>query len=188
MYFTEKFEICIPLYNLTLVDINIFKCFTKIMLQAQLLSCVWLFVTLWTVACQTTLLSMRFSRQEHWSGLAFPPSGNFLNPGSKPVSPALAGRFFTTEPPGKPQLFLITNYNWCCTKIYLWALTPPCTVLSPKSIHTPLQSMVVSRKHFACDRGRTTTVPKCYVTKSISAKYFAFYFQIDLPHSLEDNM
>ena len=26
-------------------------------------------------------------------------------PGIKPVSPALAGGFFTTEPPGKPLLF-----------------------------------------------------------------------------------
>ena len=34
------------------------------------LSCVWLFATPWTVACQA-LLSMRFSRQECWSGLPF---------------------------------------------------------------------------------------------------------------------
>ena len=34
-------------------------------------SCVWLFMTLWTVACQAPL-SMGFSRQEHWSGLPFP--------------------------------------------------------------------------------------------------------------------
>ena len=36
------------------------------------------------------LLSMGFSRQEYWSGLPFPPPGDFL----KPVSVALAGRFF----------------------------------------------------------------------------------------------
>ena len=45
---------------------------------------------------------MGFSRQEYWSGLPFPPPGDLPNPGIKPVSPALAGRFFTTEPPGKP--------------------------------------------------------------------------------------
>ena len=38
---------------------------------AQLLSCVWLFATLWTVACQAPL-STGFSRQEYWSGLPFP--------------------------------------------------------------------------------------------------------------------
>jgi len=39
------------------------------------LSCVWLFVTPWTVGCQAPL-SMRFARQEYWSGLSFPPPGN----------------------------------------------------------------------------------------------------------------
>ena len=43
------------------------------------------------------LLSMGFSWQEYWSGLPFPPPGNHLDPGIKPVSTALAGRFFTTN-------------------------------------------------------------------------------------------
>jgi len=63
-------------------------------------SCVWLFATLWTVTHQAPL-SMGFSRQDYWSGLPCPPPGNLPDPGIKPVSPALAGRFFTTEPPGK---------------------------------------------------------------------------------------
>ena len=61
------------------------------------------FVTPWTVACQA-LLSMGFSRQEYWSGLPFPPSGDILNSGIEPESRAVAGRFFTTEPPGKPMM------------------------------------------------------------------------------------
>ena len=44
-------------------------------------------------------LSMAFSRQEYWSGLPFPTAGD-LALGIKPTSPALAGRFFTTEPLG----------------------------------------------------------------------------------------
>ena len=40
--------------------------------------------------------------QEYWSGLPFPFPGDLPDPGIKPKSPALAGRFFTTEPPGKP--------------------------------------------------------------------------------------
>ena len=50
-------------------------------------------------------LSMGFSRQEYWSGLPCPPPGDLPDPGNEPISPAspaLAGRFFTTVPPGKP--------------------------------------------------------------------------------------
>ena len=58
-------------------------------------------MTTWTVAHQAPL-SMGFPRQEwvYWSGLSFPPPGDLPNPGIEPVSPALGGRFFTTEPPG----------------------------------------------------------------------------------------
>ena len=45
-------------------------------------------------------------QQEYWSGLLFPPPGDLLDLGIEPmflVSPALAGGFFTTAPPGKPQ-------------------------------------------------------------------------------------
>ena len=48
--------------------------------------------------CQAPL-SMRFSKQERWSGLPVPPPGDNLNSGIEPVftmSPALAGGFFTT--------------------------------------------------------------------------------------------
>ena len=62
-------------------------------------SCVQLFVTLWTVACQDAL-STEFSRQEYWSGLPYPPPGDLPDPGIEPIfltSPALAGGFFTTS-------------------------------------------------------------------------------------------
>ena len=55
----------------------------------------WLFVTPWTVAHQAPL-SMGFSRQEYWSGLSLPPSGELPGPGIKPTSPMLAGGFFTS--------------------------------------------------------------------------------------------
>ena len=42
------------------------------------------------------------SRQEYGSGLPFPSSRDLPNPGIEPTSPALAGRFFTTEPLGNP--------------------------------------------------------------------------------------
>ena len=49
------------------------------------------------------------SRQEYWSGLPFPSPGNLPDPGiesKSPASPELAGRVFTTEPPG--------NSIWVC--------------------------------------------------------------------------
>ena len=57
--------------------------------------------TPWTVARQA-LLAMGFPKQEYCSGLPFPSLGDLSGPGIEPVSPAIAGGFFTTEPPGKP--------------------------------------------------------------------------------------
>ena len=57
--------------------------------------------TPWTAARQAPL-SMGFPRQEYWSGLSCPPSGDLLDPGIEPVLSCIAGGFFTTEPPGKP--------------------------------------------------------------------------------------
>ena len=56
-----------------------------------------------TVAHQAPLF-MGFSRQEYWSGLPLPPPGDLPDPEIEPaslVSAALAGRIFTTAPPGK---------------------------------------------------------------------------------------
>ena len=72
-----------------------------------MLSCAQLFVILWAVAQHA--LTTGFSRQEHCSGLSCPPPGGLPNPGMEPMclmSPALAGRFFTTLPPGKPIITL----------------------------------------------------------------------------------
>ena len=58
---------------------------------------------LWTVT-HWVPPSMGFPRQERWSGVPFPSPGDLHNPGIEPVSLvslALAGRFFTTVPPGK---------------------------------------------------------------------------------------
>ena len=68
------------------------------------------FVTPRAVACQA-LLSMGFPRQEYWSELSFPPPGDLPNPEIESVSPALTGRFFTTEPPGKPIYMYIYSFS-----------------------------------------------------------------------------
>ena len=69
--------------------------------QVKLLSHVQLFVTPWTIAHQAPP-SMEFSKQEYWSGLAFPPPGDLPNPGIKPGSPALRADALISELPGNP--------------------------------------------------------------------------------------
>ena len=66
------------------------------------LSRVQLFATPWTVAYQAPP-SMRFSRQEHWSGLPFPSPGDLPYPGIEPWSPTLQADTLTSQPPGKPN-------------------------------------------------------------------------------------
>ena len=70
------------------------------------LSCVRVFATQWTLAHQAPL-SMGVSRQEYWSGLPFPSSEDLPKQGLKPRSPALAGKCFTTESPGKPIFIVV---------------------------------------------------------------------------------
>ena len=66
-------------------------------------SCRCLVTTPWTVAHQAPL-SMGFSRQEYWSGSPCPSPGDLPDPGIEPMSPELASRFFTNEPPGKTSM------------------------------------------------------------------------------------
>ena len=90
------------------------------LLSSYMLSCsvmsnsLWL---AWTIAHPLSLF-MEFSRQEHWSGLPLPTPGDLPNPGIKSlslVSSALAGRFFTTEPPGK-----LFNWYMCIYHTLMW--------------------------------------------------------------------
>ena len=56
--------------------------------KVKSLSRVRLLATLWTVAYQAPQ-PMGFSRQEYWSGLPFPSSGDLHNPEIEPGSPVL---------------------------------------------------------------------------------------------------
>ena len=94
-----------PLAWLVGQDIPILDFYKAHCVHGQWLSHVQLFATTWIVARQASL-SIRFSRQEYWSGLPFPSPGDLPDLGIEHVSlasPALAGVFFTSEPPGKPQ-------------------------------------------------------------------------------------
>ena len=86
-------------------------------------------MTLWTVAHQAPL-STGFSRHEYWSGLPFLFTGDLPNPGIKPLSPvfpALAGRFFTTEPSEKPHFsankgLSSQSYGFSSSHVWMWEL------------------------------------------------------------------
>ena len=85
---------------------------TLLCVCVQSLSCVQLFVTPWTAACQASLL-MRFSRQEYWSGLPCPPPGTFLTQGSNPHVLCLLHwqvGSLPLLPPGKP-IAQVTTFN-----------------------------------------------------------------------------
>ena len=88
-------------------------------LQKVVLSRVQLSVAPWTVWPARLLLSMAFPRQEYWSRLPFPTAGDLPDPEIEPVSlasPALAGGFFTLEPPRKPITKATDhNYFWYCS-------------------------------------------------------------------------
>ena len=66
-------------------------------------------VTPWIVAHQAPL-TQDFSRQEYWSGLPFPFTGDLPNPGIRPESPALQADSLPSEPPGNPRIYLILDY------------------------------------------------------------------------------
>ena len=87
-------------------------------------SCVWLFVTLWTVASQAPL-SMGFSKQEYWSGLPCPPPGDLPDPGIEPVfhaASASQGDSLLLSHLGSPYIFymhIIMNYIYNIILLYL---------------------------------------------------------------------
>ena len=70
---------------------------------------------------------MGFSRQEYWSGLPFPSPGDLPNPGIEPRSPALQADALSSEPPGKPPMYLKGVLN----KLFL---NRPGNLISP--LHT----------------------------------------------------
>ena len=81
------------------------------MCARSIASVVFDFVTLWTLALQAPL-TMRFFRQEYWSGFPCPSPGDLPNPAIKPVSlmtPALTVGFFTTNVTWEA---LLINSSW----------------------------------------------------------------------------
>ena len=115
----------------------------------QSLSHVGLFASLWTAARQAPL-SVGFPRQEYWIGLPFPSLEDLPGPGSELLSPVFAGRFFTTEPPGKPRHTptLTPFKEQACALLWEQAKEPVTHFGSPK---------------FHCIRGSNKVLPEFLV-------------------------
>ena len=58
-----------------------------------------------------------FSRQDYWNELSVPAPEDLPDAGMKTVSPALTGRFFSTEPPGK---LIVVYITYLLKKIHLY--------------------------------------------------------------------
>ena len=83
-------------------------------------------MTPWTVACQAPLF-IGFPRQEPWSELSFPSSGDLPN---AEIERALAGGYFTAKQPGKYDCVLHCTYEKCisqvanvCVCVYIYILS-----------------------------------------------------------------
>ena len=81
----------------------------QLIVRVCVLSCVQLFAAPWTAAHQAPL-PMDFSKQEYWNGMLFSSPGDTPNPGIEPISPALAGRFFTTSTTWEAQVIKIISF------------------------------------------------------------------------------
>ena len=101
-------------------------------------SCVWLFATLWTVACQPPL-SMGFSRQEYWSGFPWPSPGDLPYLGIESMSlmsPALTCVFFTAGTTWEAyELYFMSNIPFTLTQ--LSGAISNCSPLFPWTYWTP---------------------------------------------------
>ena len=75
-----------------------------------MLSCVQIFVILWTIACQAPQ-SMGFLRQEYWNALLCPSLRDLPDPWIEPASPVFQEDSLLTEPPGKPSKSITLTNN-----------------------------------------------------------------------------
>ena len=112
-------------------------------------SCVWHFMTRWTVALQAPL-SMGFSRQEYRSGLPHPSPGDLPDSGMEPVSltfPDLADGFFTTWATWEMKVKVLVAQS------YLILCEPMDCSLARSSVHGFLQSRILEWVAISFSRG-----------------------------------
>ena len=138
-------------------------CVCKHMCMFSHFSCVWLFVTLWTVAHQVPV-SMGFSRQECWSGLPCPSPEDLTPPRDQAhvscFSCIVVG-FFTTEPPGKPICVYMYTHTHTHTQwnIIVWYKI----IHIRKSSYFVFYNMDGPWGHYARQRDKNTSWHHLYV-------------------------
>ena len=133
-----------------------------------------------------------FSRQEYWSGFPCPPSGDLPNPGIEPMSPMLAGRYFTTEPPGtslrglqehvkcltlwwsaKIMLATIFNTITCCRRLLrvLWtARRSKRSILKKINPEYSLEGLILKLQHFGYLMWRASSLENTLMLGKIEGK------------------
>ena len=134
-------------------------------------SCVWLFATLWTVACQVPL-SMGFSGQEYWSGLPCPSPGDLPDPGMEPTSlgsPALAGGFFTTN--------TTYDYESEVAQSCLTLCDPMDCSLQGSSIHGIFQARILEWVAISSSRGYSRPRDRTHIScVSCNGRQFLYHY------------
>jgi len=86
---------------------------------------------------------VEFSRQEYWSGLPFPSSGDLPNPGTEPRSPALLADSLHLSHLGSPKSFLNLTLNLeairvdkdMCMFVYTHKYTLRCLYIDIHIVH-----------------------------------------------------
>ena len=139
------------------------------------------FVTTWTVACSSVHVISQV--QEYWSGLPFPSPGDLSDLLIEPVSPALAGRFFTINPAGKPFIFLVTlkvSVAQSCPTV----CNPMDYSLPGTSVHWIFQARILEwvALSFSC---RSSPRPRDWTwVSSISGRLFIIWATREAPVTL----
>ena len=154
---------------------------------------VWLFATLWTVACQAPFLWDSPGRKLEWLTIIY--SRDLPDPGIKPMSPALAGGFFTTEPPGKPHFIYICILNFdffpssfwfCLFWFYMFFLTVSANFLALATLLILLNYVSIS-DHFPDvwepkHRLPFIYTPWVFLNKPIDIRPLKFYCNFLIPY------
>ena len=146
---------------------------------AKLLSHVWLYATLWSVACQAPP-SMGLSRQQYWGGLLCSPSGDLPNPWIAPaslMSPALTGGFFTTSTTWDAQHICWPSpiYTICGGENYnLYMHLGPSSQLSGLGVETLSWFTCSTNQHLYSFTNSHHLLSICYVLSSMLSLWIAF--------------
>ena len=109
-------------------------------------------MTQWTVACQAPLF-LGFPRQEYWKGLPFPSPADLPDPEIEPVSPVLAGKFFTTKPPAKPNYMLVVpvlSHVWLFETLWTTVQALSFTISQSSLRLMPIETMMPSNHLILC--------------------------------------